>query len=69
MLTWRRSPYGYAATGKSRWTVRGPIWSKPVFWLYRDGSRYTPTGSYEDVVRFETSAEARAFAERVEAGD
>ncbi len=46
--------------GVSRWTIRGPIMGKPMFWLYRDNTRFTPTGRYDDVVSFKTAREARA---------
>jgi hypothetical protein len=48
--------------GLCRWTIRGPIMGKPMFWLYRDGARFTPSGRYDDVVSFTTARKAKAFA-------
>jgi len=40
---------------------------KPMYWLYDaiNHVRYTPTGKYDDVVRFSTLSEAKAFAEEL----
>ncbi len=50
--------------------IRGPLGFKVlagrkvgVFWLYRNGSRYTPTGHYADAVMFPTALQAKQFAE------
>lgn len=60
---WTRSWKGWVSTD-GVWTIRGPIFGQPMFWLYRDGSRFTPTGRYNDAVSFTTAAEAKAFVER-----
>jgi hypothetical protein len=66
-LGWRRSPWGWASTaGRSRWSVRGPIFGIRMYWLYRDGCRYTPTGRHDDVVCFRSAGSAKACAERLE---
>jgi hypothetical protein len=33
-----------------------------LYWLYRNGSRYTPTGRYDDAVSFPSAPAARAYA-------
>jgi len=66
-LGWRKNPWGWTSTrGRSRWMVKGPILGLRVYWLYRDGSRYTPTGSEGGVVCFRSAGSARACAERLE---
>jgi hypothetical protein len=35
----------------------------PLWWLYVGGSRYTPTGRFEDAVSFATIDKARHYAE------
>ena len=60
-MKWSKTATGWTAhDGLCRWTIRGPIMGKPMFWLYRDGSRFTPTGRYDDVVSFTTVREAKA---------
>jgi hypothetical protein len=61
---WLRTADGYTLMhGGHRWRVRGPILGKPMFWLYRDGSRYTPTGDFEDALNFASARAAMAFVE------
>lgn len=64
-MKWTRAPRagtnGWVSGG---WTVRGPLMGKAVYWLYKDGQRYTETGRYDDAPYFTTAAEAKAFAER-----
>lgn len=60
---WRlpRAGSGGWLSQDGRWTVRGPIMGKPMFWLYVDGRRYTPSGRYEDAVSFKSAAAAKRF--------
>lgn len=60
-LRWHRAAHGALRSSDGRWSIRGPIFGAPMFWLYRDGSRYTPTGRFEDAVHFATAADARRF--------
>lgn len=60
-MTWRRTATGWVSDD-GQWRVRGPIFGQLMFWLYRQGSRYTPTGRYDDAVQFRTAAQARAYA-------
>lgn len=64
-MKWTRTATGgwTAHDGTCRWTVRGPIMGKPMFWLYRDGCRFTPTGRYDNVVSFRTAQDAKNKAE------
>jgi hypothetical protein len=41
-LTWRRTAFGWTATDDRgvRWSVRGPIFARQVWWVYRDGVRF-----------------------------
>jgi hypothetical protein len=65
-MSWRRAPragpQGWVSED-GRWSVRGPIHGRPMFWLYRDNQRYTPTGRFDDAVSFPTAREAKAYAE------
>lgn len=64
-LKWRRRAIGGWITEDGKWTVRGPIMSKPMFWLYFGTNRYTPTGRYSDSVNFTTSKKAKEYAEQI----
>jgi hypothetical protein len=61
-IGWRRSLDGWT---KDVARVRGPIMGKDMFWVYINGSRYTPTGHFEDAVSFATGAAARAYADEI----
>lgn len=62
-MKWTRTAFGWTGhNGLCRWAVRGPIMGKPMFWLYREGSRFTPTGRFADVVSFKTAREAKKYA-------
>ena len=41
-MRWRRNPYGYTATDVRgvRWLARGPVFGRPVYWVYRNGVRF-----------------------------
>lgn len=59
-MKWTKTSTGWTANdGIARWTIRGPIIGISMFWLYRNGSRFTPTGRYDDVVSFTTTREAQ----------
>lgn len=50
------------------YATRGPIRmhdGSTMYWLYVDGSRYTPTGKYDDAVHFKTDREAQVFADNL----
>ena len=64
-MTWRRSLDGWVSSD-GRWRIRGPIMGQRMYWLYWDGTRYTPTGRYADSVHFTSVQGARAFVRRVE---
>jgi hypothetical protein len=48
---------------KGPWRVRGPIMGKPMYWLHLNGSRYTPTGLFNDAPSFVSRRAAEAFAD------
>lgn len=61
---WRRDALGGWITLDGRWRIRGPIFGKPMFWLYRDGVRYLAApGNYDSAVSFPTRAKAQHFAD------
>jgi GNAT superfamily N-acetyltransferase len=67
--TWRRTASGDWLSPDSCWKIRGPIFGKPMYWVYHDGGRYTPTGKYDDVVHFTTVAMAKKFIESMGGGE
>lgn len=62
-MNWKRRAVGGWTSSDGAWTVRGPMFGKPMFWLYYQNHRYTPTGRYDDAVRFNTAAAAKKCAE------
>lgn len=63
-MAWIKTAFGWSmCDGVCRWTIRGPIMGKPMYWLYKNGSRFTPTGRYVDVVSCTTVREAKAKVE------
>ena len=71
-MTWRKGPLGWVTTD-GRWRIRGPVYGKPMFWLYgphpQHHGRYTPTGNYEDVVNFPTARAAKDYVATLYATD
>lgn len=67
MLTWRKTSTGNltAHDGTNSYVIRGPIMGKPMYWLYLNHGRFTPTGDYNDAVHFASVAQAKAFAEKL----
>lgn len=63
MIRWIPTALGDFLSDDGQWRIRGPIWGKRMYWLYRNGSRYTPTGSYEDVANFTSLKVAQKFVE------
>jgi len=43
------------------WRIRGPIFGRSMFWVYRAGSRYTPSGRFDDAVSFPSITLAKGF--------
>lgn len=66
-MKWRRTASGNWITVDGKWTIRGPIMGKPMYWLYDSVNhvRYTPTGKYDDCVNFPTVAEAKKFVTKL----
>jgi hypothetical protein len=66
-ITWRKSLDGLIAVdGRGdRWRIQGPIMAKAMFWVRRNGHRYTPTGKYDDAVSFKTVKEAKGFVDQL----
>lgn len=64
-MTWRRRAVGGWITTDGKWTIRGPIWGKAMYWVYQWTSRYTPTGKYRDCVSFKTAQQAKRFVENL----
>lgn len=67
-MKWRRDALGGWITLGGEWRLR-PVREAPDrgrqgrrWWLYRRGSRYTPTGYYVDAVSFDTAAEGKLYA-------
>ena len=44
-----------------RWRIRGPIMGKRRYWLYRNASRVSRIGTYEDACTFASVAAAKAY--------
>lgn len=63
MPGWKRRAVGGWITTDGKWSIRGPIMSKPMFWVYHGNERFTPTGKYDDSVSFKTVAQAKRFIE------
>lgn len=62
-MQWKKVLDGWLSKN-GKWRIRGPIMSKPMYWLIQTGvGRYTPTGKYEDVVSFTTLDAAKQYAE------
>jgi len=69
-MNWLRGATGdlVAFHNGSRWRVRrAPMTTKEHYWLYRDGSRVTTTGRYEDALFFSSVREAQTHAEKIAA--
>lgn len=64
-MTWRRRAVGGWISADGKWTIRGPIMAKPMYWLYCGTSRYTPTGSYEGAVSFKSVVAAKRYVEKL----
>jgi len=70
-MHWLKAPSGdlSALDGTTRYRIRRVNGFKagagPWFWLYVNGARHTPTGSYEDAVSFSSAASARRYAEKL----
>lgn len=69
-MKWLKSFSGWVSLSPAgtRWAVRGPIMGRRMFWLYRDGLRFSPTGRHNDALCFSTSAAAKMCAEGIESG-
>jgi hypothetical protein len=65
---WVKAPTGWLRwTRLGRWRIRGPIWGKPMYWLYLNGSRVTATpGDYNTAVSFPTVAAAKRYVDQQE---
>lgn len=68
MINWLAGPLGNfgAIIFGDRWTIRQITFSalgRRTFWVYKNGSRYTPTGKYDDAVSFETLEAAKQLIE------
>ena len=63
MDRWTKTATGWV---RGSWRIKGPIMGKPMFWLYRNGLRYTPTGKFDDAVSFATAAAAKQFVAQKE---
>jgi len=73
-MGWRKCPnagsHGWLSTD-GRWKIRGPIWGKPMYWLYYNptpghggAGRFSETGHYEDSLSFPTASAAKKYVER-----
>jgi hypothetical protein len=70
MIKWITGALGnfVALFGGVRWTIRQVTFSAighRLFWVYRNGTRYTPTGKYDDAVSFDTLREAKEFVAKM----
>ena len=69
---WKKSPAGGWVSPSGSYSVRGPIMGQKMYWLYyrapgeKAGSRWTPTGRYQDAVNFTTVKAAKAFVASLE---
>ena len=70
-IKWKKRAVGGWITEDGKWSIRGPIYSKPMYWVYgpadRRGraERYTPSGKYDDAVNFKSVAAAKRFVENL----
>lgn len=66
-MDWKRTATGNWITSDGKWSIRGPIFGKPMYWLYDavHHNRYTPTGKYDDCVSFTSLKSAKRFVEGV----
>lgn len=58
---WRRAANGDWIACDGAWRIRGPMMGRRMYWLYRNGTRVTPTGRFEDAVSFTTSSAAKGY--------
>jgi len=66
---WTKTKAGWVSND-GRWRIRGPVFGRTEFWLYRVGAgRYTPSGHHDDAVAFATLAEAMHYAARIPTTD
>ncbi len=65
-MKWIRTATGNWLSEDRKWLIRGPIFGKPMYWLYDaiNHCRYTPTGKYDDVVNFPSLKEAKYKASK-----
>ena len=61
--TWKRTATGNWLSSDGRWLIRGPIFGKPMYWLYDaiNHCRFTPTGKHDDSVSFTTLRDAKKY--------
>lgn len=65
---WRKVPRlgrGGFISEDGKWTIKGPIFGKKMYWVYWKNMRYSTTGSYEDSVHFDSPKLAKAFVARL----
>ena len=66
-MEWKRTATGGLVSSDGKWNIRGPMFSKQMFWLYGPADkfgkapRYTPTGRYNDCVCFPTVKATKEF--------
>lgn len=67
-IPWRKSLDGQVAVDVCghTWRIRGPIYGKPMFWLYRDGDRVCERpGDYDSAVHFTSIRDAHHYVRKV----
>lgn len=65
-ITWQTNPVGDYLSNDGRWRLRKVSFGRGAghptrYWLYRDGSRFTPTGAFDDGLSFVSLVKAKRF--------
>lgn len=70
-MEWKKTATGNWFSADGKWVIRGPIFGKPMYWLYDavHHCRYTPTGNYDDCLNFSSLKEAKKFIEAARHAD
>lgn len=62
-MKWLKNNRGGWVSDDGHWVIRRVSFLKITYWLYRDHTRYTPTGKFEDSLYFTTANRAKKYVE------
>jgi len=63
-IVWKKALDGYVSLD-GVWKIRGPLFGKRIFWIYKNGQRFCETEKYDSAVSKPSLNQAKKYVQSI----